>query len=262
MIKNLSVMIQARFFIEAQGNHKEIVKNSLKKLLERLKKEEGITVKKESLGEVIEEDEIFSSVLEVDLECSGFLSFLMVSIFYTPSAVEMMEPPELLLTKDEFLEGIAETISTAKNVFTELNIRLDIKPGKKREAGLKIEEIEDLLDGGAIRAKVVIEKTGKTRKGAVSEVLRTLDDGVYINAIKSKKVKSEKPFDGVIGIDAVILDPVTFVDLAVKHMPILVEIKEPEEIMVTMLDLQDICLNLASTFFELSYKITRPGASQ
>ena len=57
----------------------------------------------------------------------------------------------------------------------------------------------------------------------------------------------------------VILDPVTFLDLAVKHLPVLVEIKEPDEIRITMLDLQDICLNLASTFFELSYMVTQPG---
>jgi hypothetical protein len=252
-------MIQALFFIEAQGNHKDVVKNSLKKLLGRLKKEEEITVKRESLGEVTEEDGTFSTVLEVDLEFDGFSSFLMASMFYAPSAVEMMEPAELMLSKDEFLEGIAETIRTAKNVFSGLNIRFGIEGGKKKEVGLEQEEIEDMMEDGAIRAKIVFEKKAKTRSGATSELLRTLDDTVYVNTIKTKKVKSEKPFEGVIGIDAILLDPVAFADLAVKHMPVLIEIKEPDEIRITMLDLQDICLNLASTFFELSYKITQPG---
>lgn len=250
-------MIQATFFIEAQGNHKDVVENSLKKLSEKLKREDGITVKEESLGEVIEEYKTFSSVLEADLEFSGFLSFVRASIFYAPSAVEMMEPAELLLAKDEFLEGIAETISIAGTIFSKLNIKFKVKGEKRKEVGLKEEEIEDLLDEGAIWTKIVLEKTGKTRKGAISEVLRTLGDQVYINAIKTKKVKSEKPFDGVIGIDALISDPVAFVDLAIMHTPVLVEIKEPEEIRLTMLDLQDICLNLASTFFELSYKVTQ-----
>jgi len=227
--------------------------------LEKLKREDRITVKKESFGEVIEEDKMFSSVLEADLEFSGFLSFVRASIFYAPSAVEMMEPTELSLTKDEFLGGIAEIISTAGTIFSKLNVKFDIKAGKKREVGLKQEEIEDLLDEGAIWAKIVVEKTGKTRRGTISKVLRTVGDGVYINAIKSKKVKSEKPFDGVIGIDALISDPVEFVDLAIKHTPVLIEINEPEEIKLTMLDLQDICLNLASTFFELSYKLIQSG---
>lgn len=253
-------MIEAMFLIESQGNHKDIVKNSLKKLLERLKKEEGVTVKNESLGEIIEEDGMFSTVLEVDLEFDGFLSFLKASIYYTPSAVEMNEPPELMLYKDEFLEGIAETVKTAKDVFSGLNARYAIEGGKKKEVGLTQEDIEDMIEEGAIRAKIVLEKSGKSRSGAISEVLKALDDSVYVNAIKTKKVKSEKPFNGVIGLDAVILDPPAFVDLAVKHMPVLIEIKEPDEIMLTMLDLQDICLNLASTFFELSYKITQPGS--
>ena len=255
-------MIQARFFIEVQGNHKDAVKNSLKKLSEKLKKEDGITAKKESLGEVIEEDEMFSSVLEVELEFDRFLSFVKTSMFYTPSAVEMIEPPELLLPQNEFLEGIAEIISTASTVFSKLDAGFKFEGGKKGAVGLAQEEIEELLDEGAIWAKIVFEKKGKTRRGARSEVLRTLGDRVYINAIKSKKVKSEKPFDGVIGVDALVSDPVEFADLAVKHTPILVEIKEPEEITLTMLDLQDICLNLASTFFELSYKVTQPGVSQ
>lgn len=255
-------MIQARFFIEVQGNHKDIVKNSLKKLSEKLKKEDGITVKKESLGEVTEEDEMFSSVLEVELEFNRFLSFVKTSMFYTPSAVEMIEPPELLLSQNEFLESIAEIISTADTIFSKLDIGFKFEGGKKGAVGLTQEEIEELLDEGAIWAKIVFEKKGKTRRGARSEVLRTLGDRVYINAIKSKKVKSEKPFDGVIGVDALVSDPVEFADLAIRHTPILVEIKEPEEITLTMLDLQDICLNLASTFFELSYKVTQPGASQ
>lgn len=251
-------MIDALFFIESQGNHKGVVENSLKKLLERLKKEEGVKVKSESIGEIIEEEGMFSTVLDVDLEFSGFLSFLMTSIFYTPSAVEMMEPPELAISKDEFLEGIAETIKTAKNVFTGLDMRYKIKGEGRKEVGLEKEEIEEMIDTGAIRAKIVFERKAKTRSGATSELLRTLGDSVYVNTIKTKKVESEKPFEGVIGVDAVILDPVAFMDLAIIHTPVLIEIKEPDDIMLTMLDLQDISLNLASTFFEISYRITQP----
>lgn len=252
-------MIQARFFIEAQGNHKDIVENSLKKLSEKLRKEDGIKVKDESFGEVIEEEGTFSAVLGAELEFSGFLSFVRASMFYTPSAVELMEPDELLLTSDEFLESIAEIISTATSVFSQLNMGFKIEKGKKAEVGLGKEVIEELLDEGAIWAKIVLEKEGKTRSGVKSAVLRTFGDKVRINAIKSKKVKSEKPFDGVIGLDALVADPVAFVDVAIFHTPILIEIREPEEIELTMLDLQDICLNLASTFFEISYKVT--GAS-
>jgi len=249
-------MIEARFLIEAQGNHKAVVENSLKKLSEKLEKEDGITLKKKSMGEVIEEDGMFSSILEADLEFSGFLSFVRASMFYTPSAVEMMEPAELLLEKDEFLEGIAEIISISSTVFSKLNVKFNIEGEKREKIGLVQEEIEQLLDEGAIRAKIVVEKTGKTRSGALSNLQRTLGDQVHINAIKSKKVKSEKPFEGVIGIDALISEPAAFVDIAVMHTPVLVDIKEPDEVRLTLLDLQDICLNLAGTFFELSYKIT------
>jgi hypothetical protein len=255
-------MIEALFFIESQGNHKEVVENSLKKLLERLKKEEGVTVKSESLGEIVEEEGTFSTVLDADLEFDNFSSFLKASIFYTPSAVEMMEPAELTISKEEFLEGVAETIKIAKDVFSGLDMRFKIEGEKRKEVGLEKEEIEEMMDEGAIRAKIVFERAAKTRSGATSELLRTLGDAVYVNTVKTKKVESEKPFKGVIGIDAVILDPVAFMDIAVMHTPVLIEIKEPDDIMLTMLDFQDISLNLASTFFEISYKVTQPPESQ
>jgi len=251
-------MIEALFFIEAQGNHKEVVKNSLKKLLERLKKEDGVKVKSESIGEIIEEEGMFSTVLDVDLKFSRFSSFLRTSIFYTPSAVEMMEPSELSIPREEFLDGVAETLKTAKNVFSGLDMRFKITGDKRKEVGLKTEENEEMMDAGAIRAKIVFERKAKTRSGATSELLRTLGDSVYVNTIKTKKVESEKPFEGVIGIDAVILDPVAFMDIAIIHTPVLIEIIEPDDILLTMLDLQDISLNLASTFFEISYKVTQP----
>jgi hypothetical protein len=252
-------MIEARFFIESQGDHKEVVENSLKKLLLKLKEEEGVKVLDDSIGDVIEEEGMFSTVLDVGIKFSNFLSFIRTSIFYTPSGVEMNEPSELMLTSDEFLEGVAETIRIAKNVYTELNMHFEIKGKKKKEVGLSEEEIEDLLEEGAIRAKIVLEKSGKSRSGSVTDVLKTMDDTVHINKVKTKKVKSEKPFEGVIGMDAFIIDPAAFIELAVMHTPVLVEITEPKEIRVTMLDLQDICLNLASIFFEISYKITGPG---
>lgn len=250
-------MIEARFLIEAQGNHRDIVKNSLKKLSDKLRGERGVTVEKEFLGEVTEEDGMFSSVLELDMKFNDFLSFVHASMFYTPSAIEMMEPPELLLDKGEFLEGVAEVVSTAGTIFSKLNAKFNFEGEEEKKVGLMAEVIEGLLDGGAIRAKIVVEKTGKTPEEAVSEVLKTIGDQVYVNAIKSKEVEGEGSSDVVVGIDAIISDPATFVDIAMKHTPVLIDIKEPDEIVVTMLDLQDICLNLSSTIFELSYNITQ-----
>lgn len=251
-------MIQARFFIEAQGNHKDAVKNSLIKLLEKLKLEEGVTVKSETIGEAIYEDDVFSSILEADLRFDGFLSFVKASLFYTPTAVEMMEPSVLLLSRTEFLEGLAEVISTVKTVFSKLKVKIKFNGGKKRKIGLSREEIEERMDEGAIRAKIVVEKEGKSMDDALAKVQKTLGEHVLINAMKGRKVKSETPFVGVVGVDALVTSPVEFFDIALKHVPVLVEIKEPEDVKLTMLDLQDICLNISGTFFELSCMVVQP----
>ena len=65
--------------------------------------------------------------------------------------------------------------------------------------------------------------------------------------LKPGEVKS------LVAVEAYLYEPRDFFDLAVKHVPIKLEILAPRKIHLSMLDLTDIGVDLASVFFEASY---------
>jgi hypothetical protein len=251
-------MIEGIFYIEAQGNNEKLVRKSLESLVDKLRKEEKIEVRRESFGEVVREDGNFSSMVEVELEFQDFLSYVMAAIHYGPSAIEISGPAELILSPDEFLEALGEIIRISKTLYQKYNVGFRFLNEGKAEVGLEEEEIEDLLDQGAIRAKIVVEGKEKSRKKAIDNFLKAISEDVFISKLKSKKVESETPFSGLIGIEAFMYEARTLVDIAIKHTPVLIEILEPEEIRLSMLNLQDIGVDLAGVFFDLAHAVARP----
>jgi hypothetical protein len=251
-------MIKGIFYIEAQGNSRRLVENSLKTMAKKLRGEENITVKKESFGEVIREGGVYSSTLEVELEFRDFLTYVMAAIQYGPSAIEVLEPEKIRLSAKELLEVLGEVIRVSRSVYEKFKVYFKFPQDEELEVGLTEEEIEELLADGAIRAKIVVEARGRTRNEAKKQILRAMAGAdVFINKIKSKKVESERPFSGVVGLDAFMYGASTLFDIAVRHTPVLVEIIEPEEIELSMLEIQDIGVDLAGVFFELAFALSK-----
>ncbi|MFQ5815792.1 MAG: hypothetical protein ACE5G7_04770, partial [Candidatus Hydrothermarchaeaceae archaeon] len=209
--------------------------------------------------DLIEEKGMFSSTVEVDVEFEDFNTYLMNAIKYGPSAIEILEPESLLLTAKEFLDAVGEVVKMTKLFFTRYNMSFKFEKGKV-EIGLTDEVMEGLLDQGAIRAKIVVESKGKSRRGVINSFVGAVSGDIFVNKVKTKKMEGGKGFDGLVAVEAFIYEAKTLVDIAVKHTPILIEIIEPEEIELSMLDLQDIGVDLASVFFEAAHKIAiKPG---
>ncbi len=249
-------MIEGTFFIEAQGNNKELVENSLRDLIENLKNEPTVVVKREFFDRVIKDGENFSAMVEVDLEMDDLGTYIDTAIKYGPSAIQISGPNELTVSSQEFLNIIGRIIEITKTLYERTGACFKFTKSKDRpHIGLDEEDIEVLLEDGAIRVKIVVEVNTTSRKKAVSDFLNAVHENIYINKVKTrrlKEVENGKGFTGIIGLDALIPDIRTLVDIAIKHTPVLIEIIEPENIKMTMLDLQDIGLDIAGVFFEMS----------
>ncbi len=237
-------MIKSIFYIEAQGNNREIVKKSLENLVEKLKEENKVTVEKEFFDRIIENEGMFSSVVELTLRFEDLVTYLKTAIKYGPSAIEILEPKKIELSAKDFLLSIGEIIAIARKFFSKYEITFTY-PRKQEEVsiGLGEDAIEELLDEGGIRAKIVAELRGLTKE----DFLNVFSEYAMINKVKIK--------DELIGIDAVIEEPRDLLELAVRFTPVLIEIVDPEEIELTTLDLQDMGVDLAGIFFEISQKI-------
>jgi hypothetical protein len=250
--------IKGIFYIEAQGNNKRLVEDSLKAMAKKFHEEKNIKVKKEYSGEVIEEDGNFSSTLEAELEFQDFLTYVMASIHYGPSLIEIVAPEKLKLGSKELLDAIGEVIKISRSLYNKYSVSLRFPEKRETKIGLTDEELKGLLNRGAIRATIVVECGGRTRKEAIKCLLQTIPENVFVNRVKSRKVESECPFSGLIGINALMYGVKTLFDIAVRHTPVLIEIMEPKEIEVSMLELQDIGVDLAGVFFELAHIVARP----
>ncbi len=237
-------MIKAIFYIEAQGNNREVVIKSLENLVEKLKEEKGVIIEKEFFDRVIENEGLYSSVVELTLSFVDLVTYLKTAIKYGPSAIEILEPEKIEISAKDFLLSIGEIIAISRKFFSKYRITFTY-PRKQEEIsiGLEEEEIEDLLDEGAIRAKVIVESRGLSKE----DFLNIFSDYALINKVKTK--------DGLIGVDAIIEEPNALLEIAVRFTPVLIEILEPEEIKLTTLDLQDMGVDLAGIFFEASQRI-------
>ncbi|MBI4344472.1 MAG: hypothetical protein HY555_02690 [Euryarchaeota archaeon] len=257
--------VRGTFFVEAHGNHKGVVKGSLEALVRGLKAEGGIKVLKESFGAVTEDLGQFSAMTELELEFQSPLHYLLGTIKYGPSAIDLQSPEELSLTAQEFVALLGEVIKVAKAFYTKYNVGFVFTPRKGRGSkgvGLGEEKIEGLLRQGAIRAKVVVELGGKSKKRVVDDFINTVSEEAFVHKVLTTKVgeaEAGEGFKGLVGVDVFFYEPKALFDLAVKYTPVLVEIKEPEEIRLSILDLQDIGVDLAAVFFEASHKLVSQG---
>ncbi len=251
-------MIEATFFLEAQGNSKGAVEQALRNLMAGLKKERGARVSRESVHDTEKDGDRYSVVGEADANFEDLTSYLLAAIKYGPSAIEVRGPDRLIVSAQDFLKALGEVIAVAKTFYARYGIGFKFSE-KGGEIGLDEEEIEGLRDQGALRVKIVVEAKDKSSRAARNALVGALSGDAFVNKTKTKKMTKEKGFDGLVGIEAYLYEPKALLDIAVKHTPVLIEILEPEEIELSMLDLQDMGVDLAAVFFEASHMVLYTG---
>ena len=246
-------MIKAEFMIEAQSNSQKAAERSLKKLVERLRSEPGVRVLREEHGEVEEQEGLYSCITELEIEFSDLRSYLNAAIAYGPSAIYVHSPERLVLHREEFLLTLGEVIRTLREFYTRYRVGFKLEPEGKARIGLDEYDIEELLKDGALHVKLVAEVYAGSEKEAVDLFAADIAEEAPVNRAKS----SFNPESGayLVAVEAFPYDARALFSIAVRHVPVLVEVLEPERMVLSMGDLQDIALDLAGVLFEASQMI-------
>jgi hypothetical protein len=250
-------VIKGILYIEAQARDEATVTNALRELLEKLKGEENLTVERAAFEDVLVEDGNYSSVLEIEVGFQDFLTYLLTAIKYGPSAILILEPEKLLLDRKEFLKVVGEVVRVTKDFFEEYGVGYEFVGDEENEPeiGLTQDEIEDLLEEGALRVKIVVEMLAESEEKAIKSLLNAFEAEVMVNKVKTRAMESDDGFRGLVGVEAFVENPKAMFELAVKHRPVLFELIEPDEVELDILDIQDIGVDLAGVFFEASHKL-------
>ncbi len=242
-------MIEGVFYIESQGKNESIVKKALEDMVERMKAEEGVKVKNVTYGGVVKEGKTFSSTVEVEVEFASFKDYLLSAVKYGPSAITLDSPEKLVLRAAEFLQVVGELTALTKRFRDKYGISYTYPEEiKNLKIGLEEDEIEGLLDQGALRIKLVVESLEK-EDVAKNRLLASMSKDAFVHRVKTSSVEDSS----LVAVHAFVYEPKTLVDLSVNHLPVLIEIIEPDKIKLSLFEIQDIGVELAATYFELSH---------
>jgi hypothetical protein len=251
-------MIKGIFYIESQGNNEGAVKKSLHELVKKMQHEKGVTLKKTELGEALKDGNNFISNVELELEFETLRDFFRTSVRYVPYAIVLESPNKLSINSIEFLKLIGElTLVTKKfiekqkiamNVPEEARKKVQLKKNLLEKGQLSDDEIEALLDQGALRFKMVMQLKGD-EKESLKTLLGAMGKEVFLHKVKASKNEDTT----LVAVHGFMYEPKTFVDLAIKLSPVYMEILEPDNLMLSLLDIQDIGLELAAFYFEMAH---------
>ncbi len=242
-------MIEGVFYIESQGNNERIVRGALEHLVNNLMDEEGVNVKNATYGRTTKEEGSYSATVEVELSFDTFKTYLMAAIRYGPSAITLEAPEKLVMTSDEFLRTLGEITAFTKLFLDKYGMYFTFPPSEEEaKVGLDEDEIDALLDHGAYRVKIVVERE-ENQKEAKEKFLSAMGKEAFIHKVRTSKADGRT----LVAVHAFVYEAKSLFDISIKHSPVLVKMIEPAEVALTLFEIQDIGLDLAATYFELSH---------
>ncbi|ODS42115.1 MAG: hypothetical protein MSIBF_01905 [Candidatus Altiarchaeales archaeon IMC4] len=115
-------------FLEVQGTDSKLVETTMDLAISGIKKEDSVEVKKTERYEVEEEDGVYSTACEVELE-GNLHAFFKISLKYTPSSFEIHRPDEITIDLEQAHEILADICLASQQLHSKL-ISL-IKQGRK-----------------------------------------------------------------------------------------------------------------------------------
>ena len=181
--------IRCRTIIEVLGKPKEYVEKSIKEYTEHIKKDSELVTLKEDYSEPIEQGNLWSQFVELDLVIKGTFKLISFCFEYMPSSMEIMKPEHLIMTNNElssFLNDLQARLHNVDRIVKESKVENEILRTNMnaliQNSILRILEVASLSEVKAISAQQLSKFTGVDSEG-LEIFLEKL--------IKGKKIKKE-----------------------------------------------------------------------
>jgi hypothetical protein len=103
-----SFRLRIRAIVEFKAIEETLLKRHMGKIKEALEKEKQFTIYSVNEAEIVEEGEMYSSFLEINLSIKDFPSLIRFLFYYGPTSIEVIKPSKLEFSHFEFQEGLVE----------------------------------------------------------------------------------------------------------------------------------------------------------
>ncbi len=247
-------MIVAELLIEAQSNSAAVARGELRKLVEKLRAERGVRLRREEYAEPEFQEGLHSCIVELEAEFEGLAEYLMCSLKYAPSAIYLKAPEGMRLSSKELLGALYPVISSLRELYTACNLRFRPSEEYEPQVGLEDYEADELLQEGAIHVKLVAEMHGDSGEEALSAFVADIaEEAAVANAKWEPSPEGAGRY--LVGVDAYVHDACSLLTICIRHVPLIVEIVEPERLRVSMAELQEMGVELAGIALDSTHML-------
>jgi len=101
-----SFRLRIRAIIELKAVEETLLKRHMGKISGALKKEKVYTIYDLKEAEIVEEEEMYSSFIEVNMSVKDFPALVRFLFYYGPISVEVLKPSKIEFSQFEFQEGV------------------------------------------------------------------------------------------------------------------------------------------------------------
>ena len=103
-----SFRIRFNAIIEFKAIEENLLKKHLKEISNAIRKEKALTIYELTEAEIVEDDEMQSSFIELNASVKDFTSLIRFLFYYGPSSIEIIKPTKIEFSNYEFQEGMME----------------------------------------------------------------------------------------------------------------------------------------------------------
>jgi len=100
--------LRLRAYIEMQAIEETLLKKNMDKIAEAMQKETVFTVYSLEKAKVSQQEEYYSSYIEVNLSVKDFASLIKFMFFYAPSSIEVLKPEKVSFSAHDLQDGLID----------------------------------------------------------------------------------------------------------------------------------------------------------
>jgi len=226
-------------YIEVQSNEEAIVHPALEKALNDIKSA-GIEIINSNIEDVIEEEDIYSSVLEMEIK-TDFRKYVKMAMIYSPTSIHVLEG-NVLLEKKEFLEILGDVSNMVGKLMKDFEMMFKILPTKTKRV---MDEEKDYIP-----LTIFCNVKGDEEKIREQAELVFADSRAYISKMKIREAGKDNL---ILAIEGNFPDAESIFETAAKMTPIAFA-TDIDEIELSMRDIQVVGMSLSSLTSEIAFR--------